>query len=88
MTSDDYAQMAVEFRDAGLELANDDRAEERLHEFRATYEPFLNALADYLLLSLPTLLPSNDLLDNWQNSPRGRSAKRLVEAAPVKQPSH
>jgi hypothetical protein len=85
LTSDDYARMAGELRDAGLELANDDSAEERLHEFRATYEPFLNALADYLLLSLPAWLPSKKALDNWQNSPRGRSAKRLVEAAPIKQ---
>jgi hypothetical protein len=29
-------------------------------------------------------LPSPLVLDNWQNSPRGRSAKRLVDAVPSK----
>jgi hypothetical protein len=29
-------------------------------------------------------LPSPVVLDNWQNSPRGRSAKRLVGAVPSK----
>jgi hypothetical protein len=84
LTSEDYAQMRVELCAAGLELAEDNAAEHRLRDFRATYEPFLNTLADYLLLNLPAWLPPKDTLDNWQNSPRGRSAKRLVEAAPVK----
>jgi hypothetical protein len=85
LTSVDYGRMRIELRAADLQLVNDDGAEQRLHDFRATYEPFLNGLADYLLLSLPGWLPPEEVLDNWQNSPRGRSAKRLVEAAPAKQ---
>jgi len=77
--------MRIDLRDAGLELADDDAAEQRLHDFRSTYEPFVNTLAEYLLLNLPAWLPPKETLDNWQNSPRGRSAKRLVEAAPEKQ---
>ena len=85
LTSVDYGRMRIELRAADLQLVNDDGVEQRLHDFRATYEPFLNGLADYLLLSLPGWLPPEEVLDNWQNSPRGRSAKRLVEAAPAKQ---
>jgi hypothetical protein len=85
LTAEDYAQMRIDLRDAGLELADDDAAEQRLHDFRSTYEPFVNTLAEYLLLSLPAWLLTKETLDNWQNSPRGRSAKQLVEAAPEKQ---
>ncbi len=85
LTSGDYSQMRLDLRDSGLELADDESAEQRLHDFRSTYEPFIKTLADYLLLNLPAWLPPKEALDNWQNSPRGRSAKRLVEAAPEKQ---
>jgi hypothetical protein len=86
LTSAEYARMKTELADAGLITVDDNDAEDRLAEFRATYEPFLMGLAEYLLLALPDWLPSSDSLDNWQNSPRGRSARRLV-AAVVSQPS-
>jgi hypothetical protein len=75
-----FALMRAELADSGMTVEND-KAEEMLTEFRATYEPFLVGLADHLLLTLPGWMPDGRLLDNWQNSPRGRSAKRLVEAA-------
>src|ERR1700730_6540133 len=80
LTSAEYAQLRAELKDSGMLLVADAGAEERLMEFRSTYEPFLTGLAEYLLLTLPGWLPSPLVLDNWQNSPRGRSAKRLVEA--------
>jgi hypothetical protein len=86
LTSAEYARMKTELADAGLITVDDNDAEDRLAEFRATYEPFLMGLAEYLLLALPDWLPSSNSLDNWQNSPRGRSARRLV-AAVVSQPS-
>jgi hypothetical protein len=84
LTSSDYAQMRAELKDSGMLIVDDEDAEERLVEFRSTYEPFLIGLAEYLLLTLPGWLPSPEVLDNWQNSPRGRSAKRLVDAVPAK----
>jgi hypothetical protein len=81
-----YARMRAELAGSGMIAVDDDKAEETLAEFRATYEPFLVGLAQYLLLTLPSWLPDGELLDNWQNSPRGRSAKRLVEAV-ISQPS-
>lgn len=67
---------------ADIQFSDPEEAESRLAEFRATYEPFIMALSDYLLIPLPGWLPSDDL-DNWQNSPRGRSAKALVESTPA-----
>ena len=58
--------------------------EEKLAEFDATYEPFLQALAKYLIIDLPGIAPTSESgngLDNWQRSVRGRSAKSLVEQA-------
>jgi hypothetical protein len=81
-----YARMRTELAASGMMIIDDDEAEDRLSAFRATYEPFLAGLAEYLLLTLPGWLPDGEPLDNWQNSPRGRSAKRLVEAI-VSQPT-
>lgn len=78
----DFRVVSEELGKAGLTFS-DDEAEKKLAAFRATYEPFLVGLSEYLLLPLPGWLPS-DNLDNWQNSPRGRRAKQLVEDAPAR----
>ncbi len=86
LPSSRYARMRAELAASGMMIIDDDQAEDRLSAFRSTYEPFLAGLAEYLLLTLPGWLPDGEPLDNWQNSPRGRSAKRLVEAI-VSQPT-
>jgi hypothetical protein len=75
----DFSAVSKELDKAGLFFSDED-AEQKLAAFRATYEPFLVGLSDYLLLPLPNWLPTESL-DNWQNSPRGRRAKKLVEGA-------
>jgi Ion channel len=65
--------------EAGLHFEDGD-AEDRLRAFRATYEPFLNGLSGYLLLPIPPWFAHENELDNWQNSPRGRTAKQLVDS--------
>jgi Ion channel len=40
-----------------------------LHEIRALYEPFVNALANYFLFPLPPFVPDRPPVDNWQTSP-------------------
>ncbi len=78
----DFKAVSDELGKAGL-FFSDDEAEKKLTAFRATYEPFLVGLSEYLLLPLPGWLPI-DSLDNWQNSPRGRRAKQLVDDAPAR----
>src|ERR1019366_2471661 len=63
LTSSDYAQMRAELKDSGMLIVDDEEAEERLIEFRSTYEPFLIGLAEYLLLTLPGWLPCPRVLD-------------------------
>jgi hypothetical protein len=61
-------------RDAGLELAGGEAAVKHLADLRATYEPFVNALAEFLLLALPPVLPERTTVDNWQTTAWARRA--------------
>ena len=54
-------------------------AEEMLAALRATYEPLLDGLASYLLLSLPGWSIPDDARDHWMRGPRGTLAGRLVD---------
>jgi hypothetical protein len=83
LTLSEFNEMKAELAATGLTLTDEENAEERLAEFRGTYEPFLVALADHLLLHVPGWVAPKLQLDNWQASPRGRSAKQLVESAPA-----
>ncbi len=53
---------------AGFSLKEGTASEQKLAELRATYEPFVSALADLILVSLPPWIPPKDTLDNWQTS--------------------
>jgi hypothetical protein len=80
LSSADYQQIRARLSEAGLQFSDESDAEQRLAAFRNTYEPFLNGLSTYLVVPLPAWLPDENQLDNWQNSPRGKSAKQLIEA--------
>jgi hypothetical protein len=77
---ENFAAMQRILAASGICLADEDGAEERLTAFRDTYEPFLFGLAQHLILSLPRWDPDPHQTANWVNSPRGKSAKRLMEA--------
>jgi Ion channel len=53
---------------AGLELRQGREADETLAELRGMYEPFLGALAQYLLFTVPPIMPAQENADNWQRS--------------------
>jgi hypothetical protein len=44
------------------------QADQHLIELRHMYEPYLNALANHLLVALPPWMPALDKLDNWQTT--------------------
>jgi hypothetical protein len=84
LPSVNHHRLCANLAEAGMTFGDVGNAEETLAAFRNTYEPFLNGLAYYLVLSLPDWLPPENQLDNWQNSPRGKSAKQLIEAVSPK----
>jgi hypothetical protein len=64
---------------AGVKVVvrEDEAAAARLAELRAMYEPFVNALANYFLFTLPPILPDRPAVDNWQTSAWTRRAPGL-----------
>lgn len=54
--------------EAGIILSNTDEANRKLADLRRSYEPYVAALADGLLLTLPPWLPVPGAKDNWQKT--------------------
>jgi len=59
----------------GILLSDGAAAEEKLNTLRRMYEPYVNALSDYLLMPLPAWEVQSAAADNWQVSAWGRIAK-------------
>jgi hypothetical protein len=71
--------------EAGMRLKQDEAADQKLLKLRSLYEPYCDALADRLLLSVPPWLRQEEKKDNWQGGPWDRviQAKGLGEAVRV-----
>ncbi len=68
LSSADFVRMREALAEVGLRLQREDDAERRLAEIRRMYEPFVNALADHLLLDLPPWIAATRTVDDWQTS--------------------
>jgi hypothetical protein len=70
---------------AGLRLRDDDEADAKLLKMRSVYEPYCEALARRLLLSIPAWMRDENKKDNWQSGPWDRAilAKGLGEKVHV-----
>ena len=64
----DFRRMRDALAEVGLHLAHEEDAEKRLADIRRMYEPFINALADHLLVNLPPWIVSEKTVDDWQTS--------------------
>lgn len=53
---------------AGMPLGEGAPVDERLAHLRGMYEPYVNALADFLLMPLPKWVPPEGARDNWQRT--------------------
>ncbi|HXQ37483.1 MAG TPA: hypothetical protein VN843_25960 [Anaerolineales bacterium] len=56
----------------GIVAASKYEAEHKLIELREMYEPYVAALSEYLVMTLPTWVLSEDAIDNWKTSAWGR----------------
>jgi len=68
LTTADFARMRDSLAEVGLHLSHEESAEKRLSDLRRMYEPFVNALADHLLVDLPPWISSERTVDDWQTS--------------------
>ena len=78
----DLARLRAMLAEAGVNLRDGVAADERLAELRRMYEPYVNALSVYLLMTIPAWIPSEATYDSWQTSAWGRISKGIT-AAPV-----
>src|SRR6266699_3450759 len=68
LSHDDFARMRDSLAEVGLVLHHQEDAEQRLYDIRRAYEPFVNAIANHLLLSLPPWIQTTETVDDWQTS--------------------
>src|SRR6266516_3756981 len=68
LSHDDFARMRDSLAEVGLVLHHQEDAEQRLYDIRRMYEPFVNSIADHLLLNLPPWIPTTKTVDDWQTS--------------------
>jgi hypothetical protein len=69
-----FRRLRDELAAIGLHLADDGDAAARLSQLRALYEPYVNALAQYLSMRLPEWAPECRPVHNWETSAWGRAA--------------
>ncbi len=68
LSSTAFAHLQDVLAASGIRLNPGAATEQKLAEFRETYEPFVSALADRLLVSLPPWILPADSLDDWQTT--------------------
>jgi hypothetical protein len=64
----DLARLRKSLAAANLELRDDEAADRKLIELRRMYEPYVNAMAEYMFMRLPHWIPPAEVVDNWQTS--------------------
>ncbi len=80
LSSDDLSRVRQTLVAAGVRLREGNAAEQRLAELRDMYEPYLNALAEYLCIDLPPWIVAGDAADNWQRTAWGRISRSASPA--------
>ena len=82
---EELAKLRKTLAAAGMRLRDDDEADAKLLKMRSLYEPYCDALARRLLLSIPAWMRDETKKDNWQSGPWDRAilAKGLGEKVHV-----
>jgi Ion channel len=79
LSLEQLAQMRATLASAGVPLRAGEDADRKLEHLRATYEPFVCALAEQLLLPLPPWLPVPGAHDDWETSAWDRVDGALLD---------
>jgi hypothetical protein len=66
LSAADLAQLRVLLAETGVRLREGPEADKMLADLRQMYEPFVSALADRLLMPLPSWLPTPGARDVWK----------------------
>lgn len=64
----DLTRMRAELAQVGVQLNEGEAVDRKIAKMRSMYEPYVNALSEYLLLPLPAWMPSEDARDAWRTT--------------------
>ncbi len=68
LSAAEFAHLRDVLAASGIHLREGTATEQKLAALRETYEPFVSALADRMLVSLPPWIPPENTLDDWQTT--------------------
>ncbi|TMC87233.1 MAG: two pore domain potassium channel family protein [Chloroflexi bacterium] len=68
LSAAEFAHLRDVLAASGIPLREGTATEQKLAALRETYEPFVSALADRMLVSLPPWIPPENTLDDWQTT--------------------
>jgi len=80
LPKDDLTTMRELLTQAGIVFRSGNDADQRLGELRKSYEPYVNALSEFLLIALPPWFVRTSRSDNWQTSAWERNSTRQSTA--------
>ena len=72
LSAEDLQRLRAIFASSGVNLREGAEAEKHLEKLRSMYEPYVVALSEYLMMSLPPWILPPDSIDNWKTSAWGR----------------
>jgi hypothetical protein len=72
LPDEDLQRLRASLAEAGLKLRDDEYANKKLATLREMYEPYLQSLAEFLCMPLPSWILSKEITDNWRTSAWGR----------------
>jgi hypothetical protein len=67
LPSAELAHLRTVLGAAGLSLREGPEVDEKIDRLRRMYEPYMNALGEFLLMPLPTWVSAKGTRDNWQS---------------------
>ncbi|HEY7353814.1 MAG TPA: potassium channel family protein, partial [Terriglobales bacterium] len=72
LSVEDLAELRAQLRARGLKLGDGSEMEQKLHDLRLKYEPYVQGIARNLYIPLPSWIRHDTIRDNWQAGPWDR----------------
>ncbi|MGE5253340.1 MAG: potassium channel family protein [Planctomycetaceae bacterium] len=72
---EDLERLRANLEASGLKLHRESTADQKLTELRQMYEPYINSMSSYLVITIPPWIPEASPADNWQTSAWGTESK-------------
>ena len=72
LSASELVLLRASLADIGLNLPDTPETNEKLNKLRGMYEPYVQALAQFLYMDLPPWILAKESSDNWKTSAWGR----------------